>query len=54
MALVVSLSANLSKEEQTDANDGDDGSKNSAPSDFLVEKPIRGQKDDNGRHCHQR
>ena len=44
----------LSKEEQADTDDGDHGSKRGSPSDLLMEKPVGRQKDDNGRHCHQR
>ena len=32
----------LSKKEQTDANNEDDGSQNGAPSNLFMEKPIRG------------
>ncbi len=38
------------QEKQADANNGDDGTKDGTPSDFLVEEPIRRQDDDDRRH----
>ena len=43
----------LIQEKQADANDGDDGTKDGTPSDFLVEEPVRRQNDDDGCHSHQ-
>ena len=42
----------LSKEKQADAEYRDEGSKDCAPCYLLMEDPVGGQKDDDGRHRH--
>lgn len=44
----------LCHEEEADTKDGDDGTKDGSPCDFLMEQPIGWEEDDDRCHCHQR
>ena len=44
----------LGKEEEGDTDDGDDGTEDCSEGDALVEQPVGGQQNDDGRHGHER
>ena len=47
-------SPKLAEEEETDAENGDDGTKDGAPRDLLTEQPVGGENDDDRGQRHQR